>query len=70
MLAQIKRKDELERVNRKFGKQPTEDPMTPSKLGSETILQKTTNLMDEAEIALLGGGELQEEDSNLLGPIR
>lgn len=37
-------------------------------MGSETILQKTTNLMDEAERALLGGVDQNEDDSNLLGP--
>ena len=58
MLSQIK-KDELDRVNRKFGKQSS------NVNGDDTMLQKTTNLLDEAE-ALLAGGNPGEDDSNLL----
>jgi hypothetical protein len=61
LLAQIKR-DELQRVNQKFGKaNPTapdlEEHLTPSKAvrENEDTLQKTTNLLDEAELALIGG---------------
>ena len=46
MLAEIKRKEELKRVNEKFGKQGSNNR-------NETILQKTTNLMDEEELLLL-----------------
>ena len=71
MLDQIRRKDELKRVNQKFGKPagaaPAEVP------GDDTVLlQKTTNLLDEAERALLGSPEddgissPSKDDSNLL----
>lgn len=58
MLAKIKREEELKRVNQKFGKQAVSasdlSPTTPKKsLGSETILQKTTNLMDDAELLIM-----------------
>ena len=69
MLADIKRKDELKRVNAKIGsgKQFGEDaPFSPSKEpGSETLLQQTTNLMDEAERQILQD-EHPSRDSNLL----
>ena len=50
MLAEIKRKEELKRVNEKFGKQGIDAPQNNR---NETILQKTTNLMDEEELLLL-----------------
>lgn len=74
MLDQIKRKDELDRVNRKFGKAQSEVvPLTPGKHApSDDTLQKTTNLMDEAELLLLlpnGCKPEQADDSNLLQSI-
>ena len=61
MLAQIKRKDELDRVNKKFGsgKQPT--PQAEAKVLDDTMLQKTTNLLDEAERALLSPSDRDVE---------
>ena len=50
MLDQIKRKDELARVNQKFGGKVNDaTPQTPAKVLDDTMLQKTTNLLDEAE---------------------
>ena len=51
MLDQIKRKDDLARVNQKFGGKVNDStPQTPAKvLDDDTMLQKTTNLLDEAE---------------------
>ena len=58
---------------------PDEGDMTPSKtIDEESVLQKTTNLLDEAELALLGGGKninygsprQTEDDSDLLQSLR
>lgn len=68
MLAEIK-SAELKRINQKIqsGKQFSEDssPFTPSK---DTLLQKTTNLMDEAERQILQD-EHPSRDSNLLNSL-
>ena len=57
MLDQIKRKDELSRVNKKFGpgsQQQDNEESTPTQKSSDSsVLQKTTNLLDEAELALI-----------------
>ncbi len=53
--------------------------MTPSKAtDDESVLQKTTNLLDEAELALLAGGKnikygspkQTEDDSDLLQSLK
>lgn len=65
------RKDELKRVNEKYaGSKPNETPSpTPKKTtGDETMLQKTTNLLDEAERALVDSPGNADE-SNLLNSI-
>ena len=56
MLNQIK-KDELDRVNRKFGKQNSNTNT------NDTVLQKTTNLLDDAE-ALLAAGNHDTPDKS------
>ena len=69
MLKKIKQ-DELARVNNKFGKanQPTTSPTQVP--GDDTVLlQKTTNLLDEAERALVGADNTPsrtDDDSDLL----
>lgn len=69
MLAEIK-SAELKRINQKIqsGKQFSEDssPFTPCK--QDTLLQKTTNLMDEAERQILQD-EHPSRDSNLLNSL-
>lgn len=58
MLAEIKNK-ELKRVNAKFSTPGNTDDISPG-------LQKTTQLMDEAERLLMQGDDEAGRDSNLL----
>ena len=72
MLADIKRKDELKRVNAKFGSGKTfeeDQPQTPSK-DADPFLDNTTNLMDEAERQILQGDVPPNRESNLLNSLQ
>ena len=70
MLKKIKQ-DELARVNNKFGK--ANQPAASQAPGDDTVLlQKTTNLLDEAERALVDVGtpsRTGDDSDNLLSSL-
>ena len=75
MIDQIKNKAELDRVNRKLGKLNQDDSnRTPAKQTSnvsDTVLQKTTNLLEEAEALLAPDSSVAPtgHDSDLLASM-
>ena len=74
MLEQQKRKDELNRVNQKFGQRQDQNS-SPSKVErqqsydvEEMLKMKTSDFMDEAERQILVNN-VQKQESNLLSDL-